>query len=219
MNELMNTENTQKFTSVYLTEQINIFRKEEGKSDLRHSDLIRKIELEFEDEINERKISSVNYLDKKGEKRKCYELDFEESLQLLMSESKKVRKQVVVKLKQLQSKPSLPTTYLQALEVLVKTEKEKQLLELKNENLETVLDNLLEWVSIVKIANHNKVSELNFNWRLLKSKSKELGYKVKKAQSPRFDYQNLYHIDSFKAVYPEYDYDLMNKKKDLPQLK
>ena len=47
MNELMNTENTQKFTSVYLTEQINIFRKEEGKSDLRHSDLIRKIELEF----------------------------------------------------------------------------------------------------------------------------------------------------------------------------
>ena len=119
----------------------------------------------------------------------------------------------------MQSKPSLPTTYLQALEVLVKTEKEKQLLELKNENLETVLDNLLEWVSIVKIANHNKVSELNFNWRLLKSKSKELGYKVKKAQSPRFDYQNLYHIDSFKAVYPGYDYDLMNKKKDLPQLK
>jgi len=216
--ELMNTNtgDTQKFTSVYLTEQINVFRKEEGKSDLRHSDLIRKIELEFEDEINERKISSVNYLDKKGQQRKCYDLDFEESLQLLMSESKKVRKQVVAKLKQLQSKT--PTTYLQALEVLIKTEKEKQLLELKNENLETVLDNLLEWVSIVKIANHNKVSELNFNWRLLKSKSKELGYKIKKAESPRFGYQNLYHIDSFKAVYPQYDYDLMNKKKDLPQL-
>jgi phage anti-repressor protein len=102
----------------------------------------------------------------------------------------------------------LPTTYIDALQQLIETEKEKQLLLTKNENLETVLDNLLEWVSIIKVARFNKVSENQFNWRLLKAKSHELGYVVKKAESPRFGFQNLYHVDSFKAVYPQFNYNL-----------
>jgi hypothetical protein len=210
--ELMNTNtgDAQKFTSVYLTEQINVFRKEESKSDLRHSDLIRKIELEFEDEINERKISSVNYLDKKGEQRKCYDLDFEESLQLLMSESKKVRKQVVAKLKQLQSKT--PTTYLQALEVLIKTEKEKQLLQLKTENLQIALDNDLKWCSIIKVSSHNKIKESQLNWRVLKSMSEKMGFDVRRMPSKRYLYQNTYHVSVFCACYPELNYDFIQNK-------
>ena len=69
-----------KFSSLYLTQQINVFRKlEKDKSELRHSDLLKKIEKEFEEEINERKISLVNYKDKKGEVRKAYELNYKQS--------------------------------------------------------------------------------------------------------------------------------------------
>lgn len=90
----------------------------------------------------------------------------------------------------------------------IEEQKERQQLLLKAENLETVLDNLLEWVSIIKVAQFNNVSEKSFNWRLLKAKSNELGYQIKKAESPRFGFQNLYHIDCFKAVYPQFNYNL-----------
>jgi hypothetical protein len=212
MNELMNTENTQKFTSVYLVEQINIFRKEEGKSALLHKNLLAKIEDEFEEEIGQLKIQPTSYLDKSNRESKCYELDFEESLQLLMSESKKVRKQVVVKLKQLQSKVSMPTTYLQALEVLVKTEKEKQLLELKTENLQIALDNDLKWCSIIKVSSHNKIKEKKLNWRVLKSMSKKMGFDVKRMPSKRYEYQLAYHVSVFCACYPELNYDFIQNK-------
>jgi len=177
---------------------------------LLHKSLLSKIEKEFDEEIAGQNILPSSYLDKSNRQSKCYDLNFEQSLQILMSESKTVRKRVIDVLKECQEKPvqKLPTTYIEALEKLIETEKEKQLLLTKNENLETVLDNLLEWVSIIKVARFNKVSENQFNWRLLKAKSHELGYVVKKAESPRFGFQNLYHVDSFKAVYPQFNYNL-----------
>lgn len=84
----------------------------------------------------------------------------------------------------------------------------KEKLALQCDNLNTVLDNLLEWVSIIKIAQHNKVSEKNFNWRVLKLTSQQMGYDIKKAASGRFEYQNLYNINVFCACYPQYKYDL-----------
>jgi anti-repressor protein len=80
--------------------------------------------------------------------------------------------------------------------------------QLKANTLEVRLDLLLDWVSIVKVARHNKVSEKVFNWRVLKKECGALGYEVKRAESPRFGYQNLYHINSFKNIYPEFNYDL-----------
>lgn len=218
MNELLGGDQTQKFTSLYLVEQINVFRKEESnKSELRHGDFLKKIEKEFEDEINERNISSVEYEDKKGELRKMYELNFEQSLQILMSESKFVRKAVIEVLKRQQQeinalKPKLPVTYKEALLELVRIEEEKEQLLLENNNLNTVLDNLTDWISIIKVAQHNKVSEKVFNWRLLKDKSQELGYVIKKAESPRYGYQNLYHIDCFRSLYPKFSYSFKNKR-------
>jgi prophage antirepressor-like protein len=88
-----------------------------------------------------------------------------------------------------------------------KAEKQKALQQV--DNLNTVLDNLLEWVSILKVSRFNKVSENNFNWRVLKQKSADLGYAIKKAESPRYPYQNLYHITVFKACYPEYNYKMI----------
>lgn len=215
MNELLGGDQTQKFTSIYLVEQINLFRKEESsKSELRHSDFLKKIEKEFEEEIAERKISFcliTKELEVGSTRLKVYELNFEQSLQILMSESKFVRKAVIEVLKKQQEqiealKPKTPITYKEALLELIRIEEEKEQLLLENKNLNTVLDNLTDWISIIKVAQHNKVSESMFNWRSLKSKSDELGYLIKKAESPRFGYQNLYHINCFKALYPRLSY-------------
>lgn len=93
----------------------------------------------------------------------------------------------------------------------IEEQKEKLLLENKVENLSTALDSLVEWTSIIKVCQHNKVKENCFKWQVLKKKSEELGYEVKKAQSSRFSYQNLYHVNIFKACYPQYKYDFLNK--------
>ena len=94
-----------RFSSLYICEQINKFREIEGnRSKLLHRHLLQKIESEFEQEINETKIRPVTYKDKKGENRKMYKLTYEQSLQLLMSESKNVRRGVVNVLKAQQEK-------------------------------------------------------------------------------------------------------------------
>ena len=98
------------------------------------------------------------------------------------------------------------------LQLALESEEEKERLQIANVNLNTVLDNLLEWVSIIKVSKHNKISEKKFNWRVLKKKSGEMGYAIKKAESPRFGYQNLYNINVFRACYPEFNYDLKVKQ-------
>jgi phage anti-repressor protein len=116
----------------------------------------------------------------------------------------------------LKSTPALPQTYSEALRQLADKTDMLELadvkighLQLKTNTLEVKLDLLLDWVSIIKVAQHNKVKEKVFNWRALKKECNALGYEVKRAESPRFGYQNLYHINSFKNIYPEFNYDLV----------
>lgn len=57
-------QNKTTISSLELVEQINIFRKEDKeKNELAHSDLLKIIRNEFEEEINEGKVSSVEYKD------------------------------------------------------------------------------------------------------------------------------------------------------------
>jgi Rha family phage regulatory protein len=109
----------------------------------------------------------------------------------------------------------IPKNFAEALLLASHLEEQKQQALLQVSNLNTVLDNLLNWVSIIKIAKHNNLNETYFNWRFLKIKSQELGYTIKKAESPRFGYQNLYHLIVFKACYPELNYNL--KRQPLEQ--
>jgi hypothetical protein len=100
-NQIVLNEETN-YSSIYLVEQINLFREEEGnRTPLLHKNLLAKIEEEFKEEINGLKIQPVKYKDSKGEMRKSYNLNYDESLQLLMAESKFVRKAVVLNLKAL----------------------------------------------------------------------------------------------------------------------
>lgn len=60
--------NKDPITSLELVEQINFFRKQEGrKTETQHKTLLEIIRNEFEEEINEQKILPVTYTDKKGD--------------------------------------------------------------------------------------------------------------------------------------------------------
>lgn len=125
MNELMKKENGM-ITSLELLDQINIFRKQKNRKNLAHSDLLKIIRDEFEEEIHEGKISCMFYMSKigNGAERKSpyYNLTLSQAKQVLVRESKFVRKAVIHYIEELESKlakKQLPTTYLEALKELV----------------------------------------------------------------------------------------------------
>ena len=152
----------------------------------------------------------VDYKDAKGEIRPMYALDKKQTLLLVSGYNALLRLKIINRWEELeiQNKKQLPSSYIDALKALVVSEEAKEQALLQVDNLNTVLDNLLDWVSILKIANHNGIKETYFNWRILKDKSRELGYSIKKAESPRYGYQNLYNLVVFKACYPSLNYNL-----------
>lgn len=109
--------------------------------------------------------------------------------------------------KRLQNSNKLPTTYLEALEALVNSEKEKQLALEKVAKLNMVIDNEFGYSSILRAAKFVGVKETKFNWRVLKGTTLSLGFEVKRVPSPRYKYQNLYPIRAFQLAYPKYDFD------------
>ena len=105
MNELMSKET---ITSLELCKQINIFREQEGRSELKHKTLLEVIRDEFEDEINEQKILPVKYKDKKGEERPMFVLTLSQAKQVLVRESKAVRKAVIHYIEELEEALRIP---------------------------------------------------------------------------------------------------------------
>ena len=96
MNELMNSEI--KMTSKEVVDLINEFRAEEGnRKELQHKDFMKSIRKELESlanagvEVNERNISPVEYIDNKGKKRPCYQMDRSWILKMCSKESALVR--------------------------------------------------------------------------------------------------------------------------------
>ena len=101
-------ENKNMITSLEILKQINIFRKQEGnRAELQHRDLLKIIRDEFEEEINEGKISPVTYKDKKGEERPMFRLTIPQAKQILLRESKFVRKAVIHYLEELEDRLKL----------------------------------------------------------------------------------------------------------------
>ena len=92
---LMNPQK-QTITSLELLEQINFFRWKEGnRSELRHYDLLKIIRDEFDEELANGKISVSEYKDITGKKNLMYILTLAQGKQVLMRESKFVRKGVI----------------------------------------------------------------------------------------------------------------------------
>jgi Rha family phage regulatory protein len=174
----------------------------------RHDHVLRDIK-SLQEQVGGETIFGVSsYLSEQGKELPMYSLDKKQTLLLISGYNALLRLKIINRWEELEQNLT-PKTYIEALKALVVSEEAKQKALQQVDNLNTVLDNLLEWVSILKVSKFNKVSEKHFDWRVLKKKSEDLGYTIKKAESPRYGYQNLYHITVFKACYPEYNYKMI----------
>ncbi|MGL5854671.1 MAG: ORF6C domain-containing protein [Cetobacterium sp.] len=98
-------------TSLELLEQINFFRKqEENKTELRHDTLLGIIRDEFEEEISLQKILESTYKNDRGREYPMFILGLNQSKQVLMRESKFVRKAVINYIEKLELELKKPLT-------------------------------------------------------------------------------------------------------------
>ncbi|WP_311329846.1 hypothetical protein [Capnocytophaga sputigena] len=131
-------------TSLELVEQINLFRKEEGKEiSLRHDTLLNIIRDEFEEEIGLQKILETQYTHPQNkQKYPMFELTIAQGKQVLLRESKFVRRHVVAWLERFEevNKPMTAGEILMAqAQGMIALEKAQQLqaqqIALQNERL------------------------------------------------------------------------------------
>lgn len=199
--ELTNFNSEKKYSSKYLVEQINIFRKEEGNNtEALHKNILMKIENEFADEIGELKIKPTSYTDASNRQSKMYELTFEQSLQLLMSESKSVRKKCVEVMKNQQQliKPlSISKILLQSAQALVELEERQDRIESKVDFLLEAREQSLEKLNYIERSTQ-EVPEIS-----LKDKIRELVNSYAKSNNIPYStvwklmYEKLYYIFHF----------------------
>ncbi|NFK66484.1 hypothetical protein FDB14_18580 [Clostridium botulinum] len=95
--------------SIDLVEIINDYREMEGKTKLLHKNFMAKIKNEVETLKtlgldNELNFKPVEYVDKKGEKRPCYELSKDAMFEMLVSESVLVRYKTIQYVNKLQDR-------------------------------------------------------------------------------------------------------------------
>lgn len=97
--------NKNTITSLEILEQINFFRKEEGnRAELQHYDLLKIIRDEFSEEIGLGKISESSYINSQNKKQPMFELTTAQAKQVLVRESKFVRKRVIHYIEELENK-------------------------------------------------------------------------------------------------------------------
>lgn len=108
-------------TSLQVLDEINMWRAKEteltGKrrAKLQHKTLLEIIRDEFEYEINEQKLLLVKYKDKKGELRPMFKLTLKQAKQVLLRESKFVRRSIISYIEKLENiiKEKTSTEWLQ----------------------------------------------------------------------------------------------------------
>ncbi len=101
---LSDIHNKTEWTSIELVDVINHFRAIDGKkNNLLHKNLMAVIQDEFSEEINGLNFQPVSYQDKKGEFRPMYKLTSSQAKQVLVRESKAVRRAVIQMLEYLEN--------------------------------------------------------------------------------------------------------------------
>lgn len=172
-------------TSLELVKEINLFREQEGnRSELLHKDLLKIIRDEFSEEINEGKMSPVEYVDAKGESRPMFDLTLSQSKQVLVRESKFVRKAVIAYIEKLEkvikTNFKVPTTFSEALRLAAeqqeRIEEQQRIIELqkpKAEFYDDVVDSkdAIDMQEVAKTLNmgigRNKLFEFLRNRKVL----------------------------------------------------
>ena len=118
-------------------------------------------------------------------------------------EAKKFKKwvtsEVLPSIRKTGSYVQTPKTYIQALEALIETEREK-------ERLKIELDESKKYFSVKRVAKINGISWKSLNWKKLKNTSQAMELEVKKVFDANYGNVNVYHIDVWKHEYPHLNY-------------
>ncbi|BEO91128.1 hypothetical protein FNSP4_09350 [Fusobacterium nucleatum] len=139
MNEIINKN---KITSLEIVEEINRYRKEEGnRTNLQHKDLLKIIREEFSEEIGEGKISPTSYKDQWNREQPMFVLTLSQARQVLVRESKYVRKSVIHFLETLEEKIKNPFANLSIQQMMIATLQEQEKIVDRVEVLENKVDN------------------------------------------------------------------------------
>lgn len=133
MNEIINKDS---ITTLELLKQINIFREQEGnRAELKHKTLLEVVRDEFEEEIGQQKILLSSYKNSQNKEQPMYILTLNQAKQILVRESKFVRKAMIHYIeeleKQLQKQFKVPTTFKEALQLALEQQERIEALELK----------------------------------------------------------------------------------------
>ena len=141
MNEII-TEKKDKITSLEIVSEINKFRKEEGnKSELRHDNLLQIIRDEFSEEISLLKIQESTYKNDRGREYPMFILSLNQAKQILMRESKFVRKAMINYIEKLEEQIKNPFANLSMQQMMIATLQEQEKIVDRVEVLENKVDN------------------------------------------------------------------------------
>ena len=156
MNELRNKES---ITSKELLEQVNFFREKEyefkakngtlteaekkrGKFvELEHKDLLKVIRDEFEEEIDGGKISPMSYKDTYSREQTMFILTLKQAKQVLLRESKFVRKAVIEYIEKLEEQVKNPFKNLSFQQMMIMTLQEQEKIADRVDIIENKVDN------------------------------------------------------------------------------
>ena len=141
--------------------------------------------------INESGLYSVILLSRKPEARKF---------------KKWITSEVLPSIRKTGAYIQTPQTYIQALEALIESEREKERLSYKKEELQIELDESKKYYTIKRVAKINRISWKNINWKRLKNVSYAMELEIKKVFDANFESVNAYHIDVWRHEYPELQY-------------
>lgn len=122
-------------TSLELLEQVNIFREKDSKTKLAHNTFMRTIRDEFDEEIRLNKIVQSSYINSQNKEQPMFVLTLPQAKQVLVRESKFVRKAVI--------------HYIETLENKVK-EQQYQLSQVERLRLQLFSDNKFEVIEAHK---------------------------------------------------------------------
>lgn len=141
MNEMI-VKNKDKITSLEIVSEINKFRKEEGnKSELRHDNLLQIIRDEFAEEISLLKIQESTYKNDRGREYPMFILSLNQAKQILMRESKFVRKAMINYIEKLEEQIKNPFANLSIQQMMIATLQEQEKIVDRVEVLENKVDN------------------------------------------------------------------------------
>ena len=181
--------------------------------DVRHDKAMLKVaEMAKEPEFGWLSKTDIQYSSGKGriETIETYQLNKRQSIAVSARLNTALLMRIIDRWQELenQSKPSMPTTYIAALEALIASEKAKELALLQVDELQVELDESKAYCTIKRFAFFNKVDWKDLSWKKLKAAHIRItGEDVHKIFDANFpDGVNAYHKEAYAEVYPTLEY-------------